>query len=104
MMNDNLVSFISELFGRSLEDVQSLEFIPHTKIKLAKTSSNLVGIRVDNMGSEHIVSITSTLAVFLSQLMREIRDTNSIGEVDKHLSTSTYLSSSSFCLSPYCVI
>jgi hypothetical protein len=71
MMSDNMVAFISELFGRSLADVSNSIFLPHTKLRLSE-QDGLLSTRVRYRNEDKEFSITAILAILLKQLTAEI--------------------------------
>lgn len=75
-MSDNLIPFISELFGRSLEDITSFDFYNHTKLQLQNIENNL-NIKIRYNGEEKLISTTAILAIFINQLVLEISSTYS---------------------------
>lgn len=80
MMSDNLIPFISELFGKSFEEISTTDFYPHTKLQLQNIENNILNLKIKYNGEEKLMSTTAILAIFISQLVLEISSTYSEDE------------------------
>jgi hypothetical protein len=79
MMSDNLIAFISELFGRSFQDLSNSDFLPHTKLRLVDRDGTLM-TRVNYNTQETEISVTAILAILLHQVASEIAAPLTLGE------------------------
>jgi hypothetical protein len=70
-MSENMIAFLSELFGKSLADVTNSIFLPHTKLRLTE-QDGLLTAKVQYENQEKEFSVTAILAIFLRQLATEI--------------------------------
>lgn len=74
MMSENMVAFLSEIYGRNLSELSNSVFLPHTKLRLEERDGILYN-KVTYCGQERDISVTAILAIFLNQLATEISAT-----------------------------
>ena len=80
MMSEHLIPFISELFGRSFQEISSFDFYPHTKLQFQEVE-NILYLKVKYNGEDKFISTTAILAIFINQLVTEISATFSVDKL-----------------------